>query len=340
MAFFLAVALLPVALAIVAFVFLRRVRRRFTAPGWPTVLTGNGLVLLTLVAAAFLGFESYYRFVYDTTDSWSIGIAHRRWFDRHWHRNNIGQRDDIDYGLKLGGRRRVTFVGDSFTAAHGVEDVQHRFVNIVRRERPHWEVHTLAFRGLETPHQTDAILEFVEEGYEFDTIVLVYCLNDISMAHPLREERLDRVYRGTREQGFLVRHSWAINTLYYRYHARSDPQLMGFYSFVQDHYTGPVWHTQEQILDEFLRAARGSARRVVVVTFPFLHALGDDYAYRPAHEALGRFWKDRGVAHLDLLPVFIDRDPADLVVNRYDAHPNEAAHALAAEAILSFLDER
>jgi hypothetical protein len=44
-----------------------------------------------------------------------------------------------------------------------------------------------------------------------------------------------------------------------------------------------------------------------------------------------------GVPHLDLLPVYVDYADAELVVNRFDAHPNEFAHSLAAEAIGRFL---
>jgi len=40
----------------------------------------------------------------------------------------------------------------------------------------------------------------------------------------------------------------------------------------------------------------------------------------------------------DLVGAFDGRDASDLVVNRFDAHPNEDAHRVAAEAVLRFLD--
>ena len=49
-------------------------------------------------------------------------------------------------------------------------------------------------------------------------------------------------------------------------------------------------------------------------------------------------WERLSVPHLDLLDVFEGEPPEDLVVNPYDAHPNEHAHRLAAAAILRFLD--
>ena len=55
------------------------------------------------------------------------------------------------------------------------------------------------------------------------------------------------------------------------------------------------------------------------------------------HDQLAVFWKELNVPHLDLLPVFRDSASKTLTVNRFDAHPNETAHALAGAAIGKFL---
>jgi hypothetical protein len=41
-----------------------------------------------------------------------------------------------------------------------------------------------------------------------------------------------------------------------------------------------------------------------------------------------------------LLSVYRNLPPARLMVNRYDQHPNEYAHALAADAIGKFLQDQ
>ena len=55
------------------------------------------------------------------------------------------------------------------------------------------------------------------------------------------------------------------------------------------------------------------------------------------HEELDRFWRQLGVPHLDLLPVYAGIPGQELVVNPYDAHPNEYANRLAAKAVGKFL---
>lgn len=77
----------------------------------------------------------------------------------------------------------------------------------------------------------------------------------------------------------------------------------------------------------------------MVVTFPFLHALAPDYRYKSIHRQLDNFWQQLQVSHLDLLSEFETCEPADVVVSRVDAHPNELAHRRAAEAITGFLAE-
>jgi hypothetical protein len=83
---------------------------------------------------------------------------------------------------------------------------------------------------------------------------------------------------------------------------------------------------------------RSDEAELMVVTFPFLHDLGDDYAYRDVHERLDPFWNASDVPQLDLLPIYEGYEPGKLAVGSVDAHPNEFEHGLAAAAIGEFLE--
>src|SRR5436305_298131 len=112
----------------------RRIRKSGARAAWPQLLAGNALVLFLMLGVVVLGAEIYYRFLSDATDSLLYTKSSQRWMLRHWHNNMNGVRDDIDYALtRESGRRRVSFVGDSFTAAEGVADVEDRFVNRIRK---------------------------------------------------------------------------------------------------------------------------------------------------------------------------------------------------------------
>ena len=85
----------------------------------------NLLVLAFLVSILFLPLEIYYRFIADRSDGLNLSRVSQRWFDRHYHFNNISIRDDIDYAAAIEtGKRRLTFLGDSITPGHGVADVR------------------------------------------------------------------------------------------------------------------------------------------------------------------------------------------------------------------------
>lgn len=75
----------------------------------------------------------------------------------------------------------------------------------------------------------------------------------------------------------------------------------------------------------------------MVVTFPFVNAVGPNYPYSAIHKQLDDFWKAENVPHLDLLSVYNNEVGSKLTVSRFDAHPNEYAHQLATGAIEKFI---
>ena len=340
---FTAFALGPIVLGVVLYVFFRRTGRRRPATPRPLrLIVGNLLVLLFLASSALVGGEVYYRFWYNTTDSFAQAKVTQRWFRRYYHLNDKGVRDSMDYAARVApGKRRVTFLGDSFTAGHGVPDVEDRFANRLRAQRSRWEVHVLAKNGFDTGMHLMMLDNLAQWGtYDFDQVVLVYCVNDTSDMIESWQRKLGEIGAAMRTEGFLVKHSYLINTFYYRLKAARDPDLSDYYRCVFDAYTGPLWQQQQARLTELHNRIRAQGGRLRVVTFPFLHTLGPDNRYRPIHRQLDEFWRSLGVPHLDLMDLFEDHRAEDLMVNRRDPHPNERAHELAADAIAKFLDEQ
>lgn len=306
------------------------------------MVLGNLLVLVALLALLGVGGELYYRFGVDSTDSFGLTRVCQRWFQRHYRFNNFGVRDNVEYAMaRIPGTRRVTFLGDSFTAGHGIADVEQRFANRVRRALgPGVEVQALAANGIDSGEEIQNLAAVVQGGYELDTLVLVYVLNDVSDIVPQWGAILQRIYAERGREPFLVRHSYLVNMLYYRLKAARDPDIANYYGFVRGAYEGPLWDYQQQRLRGLHDLCRAKGARLLVVTFPLLNALGPDYPYRDVHERLNAFWSGLGVPHLDLTPAYAGRRARDLTIGRYDAHPNEAAHAIAAEAIVQFLRDQ
>ncbi len=317
---------------------LARWRRRGEAAGVGVKLAFSAALLLCLASGAALAAESYFRFAYDATDSFALTKTTLRWFDRHYRSNAWQVRDDVEYTVvKQDGRRRITFLGDSFTAGHGVADVQDRFANLLRAAHPEWEVHVLARNGLDTATEVRFFEAALARGYQTDDLVLVYCLNDIAEIVPEWQATVQRIYRSAAAMSFLVEHSYAANQLYFRLFRARDREVADYFGVLADAYRGAAWDEQARLLTRLRDVTRRAGIRLWVVTFPFLHALGEDYSFAEAHERLDRLWRSLRVPHLDLWPVFGSMTPQELVVSSVDAHPNERAHALAAKAIEPFL---
>jgi hypothetical protein len=321
-------------------VFIRQMRRHKGTVGRGRLILGNLLVLLCLVTPLFLAGETYYRFFYDTTDSLAYTRTSERWVQRHWRVNGAGCRDNVEYSPTIApGKRRITFVGDSFTAGHGIKDVEDRFPNRLRRMHPDWEIHVVANVGLDTGGELELLKKAFARGYQVDEVVLVYCLNDIGDLLPPQADATGRVLAQMDNSGWLTRNSYMVNLWYHHYRASRDPYLGNYCSFVHDAYNGDIWAKQKERLRAFRDLVQAHGGHLAVVTFPFLHALGPNYEYQFIHDKLDRLWEELNVSQLDLLSVFKDLPPGRVTVNPYDAHPNEYANQLAAEAIDKWLQQ-
>jgi len=320
------------------FLLFRSARASATQPGWRRLLLFNLWSVVLLAGLCFAGGELYYRFVYDTTDSLAYTKVSQQWGRRYFLENAAGFRDNIQYALPIvPGKRRVSFLGDSFTAGHGVKSVEDRFPNLLRAQHPDWEVHVLAKLGWDTGAELQELQKYWRDGYRFDVVVLVYCLNDVADLFPEWSGAIQRINAEARGGNWLRRHSYLLDILYHRRLAAQDPYVRNYYEFVKQGYQGPIWELQKQRLASLRDLVHLHGGQFVVVTFPFLQALGPNYEYRSAHEALNRLWTQLEVPHLDLLPIFAGVPQEQLTVNRYDPHPNERANALAAKAIEPFL---
>lgn len=333
-----ALAAAPLVLGMLAWRLVAGLHARGGEPRLAAKLTLSTVTTALCAAAVLLALEIRYRFAYDATDAFSLTKTSERWFERHYRRNSWQLRDDVDYTVtRPPGRRRVTFVGDSFTAGHGLPDVADRFANRIRVREPSWDVQTLARNGLDTGAELAFLRDAFARGYESDDVVLVYCPNDIGDLLPRWRAVVDELYADFRDAGFLVHHSYGVNHLYFRLRASRTPQVAGYYPELVAAYAGPPFEQQARRLREIVDLVRANGARPFVVTFPFVQTLGPDDPFAPAYERLGALWQALGVAHLDLRPALAAAEPTDLVVNSDDPHPNERAHALAASAIVRFV---
>lgn len=303
------------------------------------------LAMLTLV-------ELYFALIYDTSDSFNMTNVSRKWFKLHvepqqrpfqiTEQEGILVRDDRDYPRTLRqDQHHLVFFGDSFTFAQGVPNVNDRFSNRVRavlESASHGRivVSNLADAGTDL-HWVERLLELLfERGYRVDTAVYVLCLNDIETFHERHQSYYQDLGRHS-PKFFLFRDTYFFNWVYFRIRQSQLKDVRDYFSFVQEYYSGEPWKRMSQKLDQVHLMCRSHNTDFRVVVFPFLHNLGPEYPFRAAHQRIVEHCRAHEIPVLDLEPHLAPFASKGLTVNRFDAHPNELAHRLAAEALLQEL---
>jgi hypothetical protein len=179
---------------------------------------------------------------------------------------------------------------------------------------------------------TNLLETILERGYQIDFLVYTICLNDIEGYEPEIVEMQKRLDLQS-PRFFLFRESYFLNMLYFRILQARLPDVRNYYSMLPDSYRGQPWQGMRGKLDELRGVCESHHVDLRIVIFPFLHNLGKDYAFDVAHERIREYCGEVHLPCLDLKPVLLPHAGEGLTVNRFDAHPNERAHALAAEAI-------
>jgi hypothetical protein len=328
-----------VALGLLVTLLLRARRRSHQAPR-RLLFVNAGLslaMLLVVVTAGELAFACFA----DFSDTFSISNVSKRWLEVHIEaeKNKNGFRDRNELTTYVaGGKKRIIFVGDSFTAGHGIRRMDDRFTDLIaarfEREQPgKFAVANMAQPGYDAFFVAElAKQELLAKHYDFSAFVYVYNLNDVDRFDPHTTASLVAI-QDSEPKFFLFRDTYLLNWLYFRLVAVRSAGAESYYENLRRSYESEPWKQVQGLLKDLHQrcVAQGVDFRMVI--FPFVREVGQDYPFREAHQRIVEFCKAQKIPVLDLEPVFRAHAGEDLVVSRFDAHPNERAHAIAAEAI-------
>ncbi len=289
-----------------------------------------------MILAALTAPELLCALFYDATDSFSQTNVSRRWFDRHVIPNRAGYRDARQLPTsRVNNHRYVAFAGDSFTFGHGVPNVADRFSDRVGRElhREDVVVYNVGLPGIDIRQLVDGLFEdLAQQAVPLDVFVYTFVPNDIEYL----DERTAAFYQQLTVRDpafFLWKHTYFYNLLYHRLRHWSNAGTNDYYGYLTTSYEGEPWSQFQRKLEQLNQQCRDRNARLLVVLFPFLTALGENDPFLPAYAKMREHCEQLNIPCLDLTPVMTNHQREGLVVSRFDAHPNERAHALAAEAI-------
>jgi len=320
-------------LAVGAVLYVRRARRLGDTRGRRVrLVVGNLLVTLTLLGGLAAGVETWLRHGHDST-TWHAGnLVTHAWFLRHWDLNSQGFRDTEWPGQTVSPGPRVAVVGDSFTAGYGIADPADRFADRLRvRLGQGADLRLIASIGSDTPRQIDQ-LRAMFAVWRPQRVVLAYSLNDAE--HLLQRAARDAETLEPAPPGSLANRSFLLDLLRSQWLlADSGHSERYFDDLERVHLDATRWNEQARLFRTMTELCRQNGATLDVAVFPLFSHRGPDYPFDPLHDWVLQSWRGAGAGVLDLRRTFADVPRDELVVGRFDAHPNERAHAMAANAI-------
>jgi hypothetical protein len=223
----------------------------------------------------------------------------------------------------------VLFIGDSFTAGLGVAAADN-FATLVGRAID-VEVINHGVTGTDTREQS-LLWHYYSSTWEPDVVVWVFVLNDLLPMIPHGPDYLMRYEPGPVLGSYLL---GMIKMIVVR-RAVQAATIDGYQKSL-DPVTDPDGFTLlESTLAEVHAAVEAHGGRLVFVIFPLMWELGD-YPFAASHANLATAAKRAGAEVIDLAPAFRQEHAPDLWVSKFDHHPNERGHAIAARSLADFL---
>jgi len=308
---------------------------------------GEALLLLLGVAVSLLIAEGAVRLA-RAGDPRATGYApvNTRRPENGWT-NSLGYRDNEHRPAKPPGVRRVVVLGDSFTWGAKVEfdDAYPRRLErgLARHRGEAWEVISLARSGMNTVEEAE---QLGTEGlaYDPDVVVLGYCLND-SEDDNAAEARRARDWTEMKKERRSPSDGLERSALYRLIRRRiwatveNRRRIAAYRSMYAPEYPG--WIAGQRALKSMAEWCRERKVPFLVMIFPlFGNPLDRDYPFPEIHAAVSRAAAEAGARVVDLLPAYRGLNWELLVVDGpNDEHPNEIAHRIAADVLLSALDD-
>lgn len=241
--------------------------------------------------------------------------------------NSFGLRDD-DYSVpKQPGRKRIVFLGDSFTFGWGVPQADTYAKQLEKMMRQAGKTDEVINMGVGNYNSAMEVELFKLKGLKLepDMVVLMYYINDVEPTpringasyHVLKHFYLP-AYVNTKVKQLGMRNShkdWL--TWYYR--SIYAPESEGM-------------KKSGEALRELVRICKERKIKLLLVNIPDLRRL-ENYPFDFATAHIRGFASEQQLPFLDLLPVFSPYEGKSLWVSPEDSHMNAKANTLAAEAL-------
>jgi hypothetical protein len=165
-------------------------------------------------------------------------------------------------------------------------------------------------------------------------VVLSYYLNDIDhlLTDPTQSPDAAFDFPQNPALSWFILNFFVPNYAYYNLMQFTSPvRTTNFTSrLIEAHMNDDLWAQQAWWLNEMVEWTKVNNVQMIVLLWPQIAAVQESV---PATVRVRDFFLERRVQVADMTPVLIDKDPRQMIVNRYDSHPGIEAQKLAADQL-------
>ena len=249
---------------------------------------------------------------------------------------------------------RILGLGDSFTFGVGVRDEDtflqklENKLNASTEPPRRYEVLNAGVQGYNTRDEVIYLeRHWLPMGLDPELVLIFFYLNDAYADHAFLNMGETLGIQLKQPEG-LARRSWLYDLAQHKYHVREvTAKTEAYYNqpFFADAATflkganqkSADWSFSREALEAVSALCRDRGIKVGVVIFPELLKLRGSYPFTQIHDTVTHACRSFGMPVLDLLETYKGQDERDLWVHPSDHHPNEIAHAQAADTIEAFV---
>ncbi len=99
------------------------------------------------------------------------------------------------------------------------------------------------------------------------------------------------------------------------------------------------WESSKEALQNIQSLCRERNIPFLIILYPWLVQLDENYPFKPVHEKLSQFCHQQEIPFLDLFPYYKGYSAKELWVGRTDSHPNVQGQEIAAKAVAQKLQQ-
>ncbi len=311
----------------------------------------SNIILSLITSAAFLillfiGGEAYLRYVFDQSDGIGFLRVNQKWHNRHVIFNGNFRRDKEFTTNKRDTEIRIAAIGDSITFGIGIENPSNRFTNLteqnLKNEGYDVSIYNLGISGVDT---NEEIGGFHSMSYlDFDMVIWQYYLNDANISNQSANAQILINKRQEFESNpllqLLTRNSYLLDFMYWRFSSIYDKTFADLAAEDLHFYQDPEkLSIHKNTINNFVQELKTKKIPVIVAIFPLLQT--DTIRERSQAEydlVKSIFIEASPTAIIDLSAAYKPYSTKNLKASKFDHHPSELAHRIAAELLYKELN--